>query len=45
MVGASSGALAAILAACKVDPYKALDVAHRLGQEYEIYERPLGQDK
>ncbi|GMH37657.1 hypothetical protein BSKO_05530 [Bryopsis sp. KO-2023] len=42
MAGASGGALAATLAACNVDPYKAAQVADRLGKEYNIWERPLG---
>eukprot|EP00210_Caulerpa_lentillifera_P007429 g7100.t1 len=40
--GASGGALAATLTACKVDPFKAFEVADRLAEEYRIFERPLG---
>lgn len=42
MVGASGGALAATLAATGVEPETALESAHRLGDKYGIWERPLG---
>ena len=43
MVGASAGSLAATLAATGVDPEKTLECAYRLGKEYGIWERPLGE--
>ena len=42
LYGASGGALAATLMACKINPYKAFDVANRLSKENHIFERPLG---
>lgn len=40
--GASGGALAATFTACKVDPFKAFNVASRLSEEHRIFERPFG---
>lgn len=40
--GASGGALAATFTACKVDPFKAYRVAHRLSEEHQIFDRPFG---
>lgn len=42
MVGASAGGLICALAACGVDEDKAVRVAHRLAQEYGVFERPGG---
>lgn len=40
--GASGGALAATFTACKIDPFKAFDVANRLSEENGVFERRLG---
>lgn len=42
MVGASAGALIAVLAACGVDPDLCLERAYQLSVEHQIWERPIG---
>lgn len=42
MVGASGGALAAVLGGCGVDPDRVLEHAVELSVKHAIYERPLG---
>lgn len=42
LVGASAGGLIATLAACGVNEDKAVRVAHRLAEEYGVYDRPAG---
>jgi hypothetical protein len=41
-VGASGGALAAVLAACDVCPDRTMDVALELSERYGVWTRPLG---
>ena len=42
VVGASGGALAAVLLACGIDPDKAFDKAYQLASEHEIWTKPRG---
>lgn len=42
MVGASGGALCAVLARCGVDPEKVTESAYKLSLDHNIWERPLG---
>ena len=41
MAGASGGALAAVLAVCKVDAAAALQKAHIMSMEHRIYQKPM----
>lgn len=43
LYGASGGALAATLTACRVDVFRAFDAADRLAAETGLFERPLGE--
>lgn len=40
--GASAGALAAVVGACQVDMDHALDLAHTLAVQHDVFKRPLG---
>eukprot|EP00879_Flechtneria_rotunda_P005137 GHRR01005419.1.p1 GENE.GHRR01005419.1~~GHRR01005419.1.p1 ORF type:complete len:218 (+),score=72.92 GHRR01005419.1:843-1496(+) len=42
MVGASGGALAAVLASCEVDPQEVMESAYRMSLQHNIWEKPLG---
>jgi hypothetical protein len=43
MAGISGGALAAIFAACDVDPEDVMTVAHDLALQHRVWERPAGE--
>lgn len=42
MVGASGGALAAVLAACQAEPEQVMESAYKLSLEHKIWDKPLG---
>eukprot|EP00878_Enallax_costatus_P008734 GHUV01009129.1.p2 GENE.GHUV01009129.1~~GHUV01009129.1.p2 ORF type:complete len:187 (+),score=52.14 GHUV01009129.1:266-826(+) len=42
MVGASGGGLAAVLAACEIEPEQVMESAYKLSQEHKIWDKPLG---